>query len=464
MRKLSAFIPALFLLMSLPAFAAAKITVVNIDAPGEGFNDPTRAKRVGNNPGKTVGEQRLIAFQFAADIWGSTITSSQEIKIQASFDPLTCTATGAVLGSAGAIQIFSDFPNAQFPSTWYHVALANKLAEIDLAPGPSNTIADDIRARFNSNIGQTGCLETSSWYYGLDTNQAPGQINLVTVLLHEFAHGLGFANFVDDATGKEPGNQTDIYARQTLDTTTGLTWNVMNNAERKNSAINSRHVVWTGQHVTSQLSNVLSLGVPFIGLNTSRFDVGTATFGAPVTESGISGQLALVNDAATADGPSTTDGCTAITNAPAVSGRIAILDRGSCTFVIKAKNAQNAGAIGVIIADNVAGTPAPGMSGSDPTITIPAVRVTLADGNTLKSQLGSTVSMKLDMTQRAGADASGHAHLNAPNPVQPGSSISHWDTIATPNQLMEPSINDDLTHSVTVPQDLTFELLKDLGW
>jgi hypothetical protein len=72
--------------------------------------------------------------------------------------------------------------------------------------------------------------------------------------------------------------------------------------------------------------------------------------------------------------------------------------------------------------------------------------------------------MKLDLSIRAGADASGRALLWTPNPVQPGSTISHWDEIALPNQLMEPAINDDLTHSVTPPQDLTFILLQDLGW
>jgi hypothetical protein len=54
--------------------------------------------------------------------------------------------------------------------------------------------------------------------------------------------------------------------------------------------------------------------------------------------------------------------------------------------------------------------------------------------------------------------------LYAPNPFEAGSSVSHWDTTASPNQLMEPSINADLTHEVTVPFDLTFSLLTDLGW
>jgi hypothetical protein len=54
--------------------------------------------------------------------------------------------------------------------------------------------------------------------------------------------------------------------------------------------------------------------------------------------------------------------------------------------------------------------------------------------------------------------------LFTPDPFQGGSSVSHWDTIAFPNLLMEPNINGDLTHSVTVPQDLTRQLLLDIGW
>ena len=89
---------------SVPALGGATITIVNANAPGIGFNDPTPAAPVGGNPGTTVGEQRLIAFQFAADMWGATLDSSTEIRIQSSFVPLACTATTATLGSAGAIR------------------------------------------------------------------------------------------------------------------------------------------------------------------------------------------------------------------------------------------------------------------------------------------------------------------------------------------------------------------------
>jgi hypothetical protein len=92
--------------------------------------------------------------------------------------------------------------------------------------------------------------------------------------------------------------------------------------------------------------------------------------------------------------------------------------------------------------------------------------VTQSDGNLIKAQLGTGVTgtAQLDTTVRAGADAFGKALLFSPNPFQSGSSVSHWDTIAFPNLLMEPSINGDLTHSVTPPSDLTYSEMRDIGW
>ena len=70
----------------------------------------------------------------------------------------------------------------------------------------------------------------------------------------------------------------------------------------------------------------------------------------------------------------------------------------------------------------------------------------------------------INLALYTGADSSARAWMFAPNPFQGGSSVSHWDTSAFPNQLMEPAINGDLTHEVTPPADLTFMLLKDIGW
>jgi hypothetical protein len=358
------------------------------------------------------------------------------------------------------------FPGAEFPDTWYHQALANKRAGMQL-----NTDTDhaDIRARFNVNLGNPGCLTGVGWYLGLDNN-AGTQIDLVTVLLHEFAHGLGFSQFANVSTGAELAGLTDVYGRDILDTTTGKTWDQMTDAERKASAINPRRVVWIGPDVTSAVPGVLEPGTPILDVNSPPsiagfYQVGSASFGPPLSSPGTTGDVVLALDPADAAGPSTTDGGSPLTNAGAVAGNIALLDRGTCGFVVKVKNAQDAGAIAVLIADNVAGAPA-GLGGADPTITIPSVRISLADGNTIKAALGGGVNATLgvDLSIRAGADPEGRALLYTPNPVQPGSTISHWDTIAFPNQLMEPNINSDLTHSVKPPQDLTLPLMRDVGW
>jgi len=463
---------ASLLLAAGPAFANATITIVNLDGPNEGFNDPTPAAPVGGNTGTTVGQQRLNAFQYAADIWGSTLDSSVEIRIQARFDPLTCTSTTATLGSAGAIQIFANFPNAPLADTWYSVALANKLAQVDLAP-PSDPSPDDISARFNSNLnGNPACLGGTGWYYGFDNNHGPN-IDLVTVLLHEFGHGLGFQQFASLTSGNMPLGFPDTYNRQLLDTTTGKTWDQMTPAERVASAINTRHVVWTGATVNGAATLVLTAGTPLLRVNSPAgiagvYAVGTAAFGPQLSSPGITGAVVLGLDPDEDGGLAAftgTDGCSPLTNAAAVAGNIALVNRGGCTFVVKAKNAQDAGALAVVIANNTAGSPPPGLGGTDPTIIIPAVSITQADGTTIKGALpGVNATLGVDVTVLAGADTSGRLLMNTPNPLQTGSSISHWDPIAFRNQLMEPAINADLTHSVAPPEDLTLPLMRDIGW
>src|SRR5215213_9454774 len=153
------------------AFAGATVIVINADGPNEGFNDPTPAAPVGGNTGTTKGQQRLIAFQFAADKWGATLDSREPIFVVAAFNPLGPN----VLGSAGTWDVFSDFPGvgnypgAEFPATWYSSALADKRAGMDL-----DTTSPDINAQFSSNF---------NFYLGLDNNHGPLN-DLVAVLLH----------------------------------------------------------------------------------------------------------------------------------------------------------------------------------------------------------------------------------------------------------------------------------------
>jgi hypothetical protein len=444
-----------------PLLAGAKITILNTNAVGVGFNDTTPAAPVGGNSGTTVGQQRLIAFQAAADIWGALLDSSVEIRIQASFTPLTCDATSATLGSAGPIQVVSDFQGAPFPNTWYVSALGNRIAGQDLLPN-----SDDIRANFNSNLGASNCLSGTGWYYGLDNNHA-NNIDLVTVLLHEFAHGLGFLTLVDLPSGTEQQGRPDIFERYIVDNSSGKLWGSMSDGERAASALNVRQVAWDGSNVFAAARHTLAPGTPLMTVSSpvgvaGTYAVGTASFGPVLTSQAVTGQVVAALDPSDSSGPSTTDACSPLTNAPAVAGNIALVDRGTCTFVVKVKNCQNAGAIAVLIADNTTDSPPAGLGGTDSSITIPAVRITMAAGASLRSDLPSGVNatLRVDPSVLSGADPSGRPLLYSTNPIQPGSSISHWDTIASPDLLMEPNINSDLTHNV----DLTLPFLWDIGW
>jgi uncharacterized repeat protein (TIGR01451 family) len=128
------------------------------------------------------------------------------------------------------------------------------------------------------------------------------------------------------------------------------------------------------------------------------YTVGTAAFGSVPPTAGLIGNVVQALDPADGSGPLTTDGCSAITNAAAVAGNIALIDRGTCGFVVKVKNAQDAGAVAVIIANSSAGVFG-NLGGADPTIVIPSVMVTFTDGNTLKANLAG-----LNATLFAGSD------------------------------------------------------------
>ena len=90
------------------ALAQGQIIIINNNAPGVGFNDPTPAAPVGGNPGTTLGQQRLNVFEHAANIWEGVLQPKVDVLVQAQFVPLPPN----VLGSAGATFVFRNFPGA----------------------------------------------------------------------------------------------------------------------------------------------------------------------------------------------------------------------------------------------------------------------------------------------------------------------------------------------------------------
>ncbi|MCX7069428.1 MAG: M36 family metallopeptidase [Gammaproteobacteria bacterium] len=108
----------------------------------------------------------------------------------------------------------------------------------------------------------------------------------------------------------------------------------------------------------------------------------TAAFGAQVFD--VSGPVVASEPA---------DGCTALSNSAAIAGNIAIINRGTCGFAVKVKAAQDAGATGVIIANNQPGA-APGLGGEDPAITIGTLSVSQADGAAIRAALPTTARLR----------------------------------------------------------------------
>ena len=102
-----------------------------------------------------------------------------------------------------------------------------------------------------------------------------------------------------------------------------------------------------------------------------------ANFGPAPTAGGVSGTLVLVNDGI----GDTTDGCSPL-SLGFPGGAIAIVNRGSCAFVDQVVNAQNAGAVAVVVVNNVAGSPIT-LTGTAPGVTIPSVMVSQVDGLTI---------------------------------------------------------------------------------
>src|SRR5690606_4933805 len=121
-----------------------------------------------------------------------------------------------------------------------------------------------------------------------------------------------------------------------------------------------------------------------------------------------------------------------------------------------AQAAEASGAAALVLGMTTSGAPVKALSGPG-AVSIPVVSVSRADGALLREAAASGVlaDIREDSSALVGADPNGYVQLNAPDPVKLGSSISHWDPVASPNLLMEPYATKGLPHAV----DLSLPLL-----
>src|SRR5205823_12810182 len=134
----------------------------------------------------------------------------------------------------------------------------------------------------------------------------------------------------------------------------GTVWSYVAEALRAYSALKPRRIVWNGAAVRAAVPSTLAPGTPLMAITSpagisGNYAVGTASFGPALIPGGLTGTVVAAADPSDSTGASTTDACSALTNASEVAGKIALVDRGTCTFVVKARNCQSAGAIAVLV-------------------------------------------------------------------------------------------------------------------
>ncbi|HET7711329.1 MAG TPA: M36 family metallopeptidase [Thermoanaerobaculia bacterium] len=233
-------------------------------------------------------------------------------------------------------------------------------------------------------------------------------------IIHDVFYGYGFTeaagNFQVNNYGKGGAGNDYVQAEAQDGTPNGASAPV-NNANFGTPVDGSRPrmqmYLWQPQYpnrVTVQAPSPIAGG----------YDATDAGFGPPLTPIGVTGSVVLVNDG---QGLNTADGCEPLVGFPA--GAIALIERGNCNFVVKVFNAQQAGAIAVIVHNNVPGGPAIRMGPSltaPPTdaptlqamlqVAIPSVMVSYNDGQRFRSSppFVANVARKLDQDRLRDGD------------------------------------------------------------
>src|SRR5450759_1481095 len=164
-------------------YAGNKVKRIYIPPPDEFY------KKAGSKSGGSVtiyytgfSSQAKIAMEYAASILETMLPADTKLTILASWEKIS---TAGVLGQStitgyiGGWEIDALNPNAIYP-----VALAEKIAGKSL----NDDLQGDLTLAINSSI---------NWYLGTDGNTPTQKYDLVTIVLHEICHGLGFFDSFD---------------------------------------------------------------------------------------------------------------------------------------------------------------------------------------------------------------------------------------------------------------------------
>jgi extracellular elastinolytic metalloproteinase len=285
--------------------------------------------------------------------------------------------------------------NAESPAGWL---FAGSHLSTNIAGNNVHTYLD---ANANNHADQGGTAVTDgNFLTAANLTQPPTTTGNMAVavqnlfylnnVLHDLLYGHGFVedagNFQENNFGKG-GAGSDSVNAEAQDGSGTDNANFATPSDGQNPRM--QMFLWTGPGPT----HVVEVG-------GSSYSAHGAAFGKPLTTTGVTGPIVEVNDGVAP----TADACEPL---PSKSLRniIAFVDRGTCSFVAKVKNAQSAGAIGVIVANNQGGDAIFTMGGADKSIRIGSVMISQNGGATLRTQLPATGTMRLLAQQPLQIDA-----------------------------------------------------------
>jgi hypothetical protein len=118
--------------------------------------------------------------------------------------------------------------------------------------------------------------------------------------------------------------------------------------------------------------------------------------GTPLPTSPITADMVVMEDDDAGTSTDPYDGCDNITNGAALNGKIAVVRRGDCNFTVKVESAEIAGAVAVVVVNNVPSDPIR-MGGTGTGIGIPAIMIYQSDGEAIIASLlnGDTINATL---------------------------------------------------------------------
>ncbi len=194
----------------------------------------------------TPSAEVLAVFNKATEIWSQYLVSGVPIVVDVSWTNLG----GNILGSAGPTTSYSNFDVSPFPSLYYPISLMEKLREKD----QNNGVAD-ITAQFNSSF--------SNWYIGTTGLPSTSQIDLLSVVLHEFGHGLGFSGYLDANTSTQKAynpypNIFDNYVQDVSGTSMTNTSVFPNNSNALFQLITGGNLFQSNEGILSENANTIA--------------------------------------------------------------------------------------------------------------------------------------------------------------------------------------------------------------